>query len=142
MRQGKSVFAKSFGESQSPNDIFLLASISKPMSATALMTLYDQGKLRLTDTVKKFIPEFTGAGRNKITVRQLLTHVSGLPDQLPENQSLRKRHAELVKGKSILLIDDVITTGATAEACVRALLLGGAAGVDVLTLARTLDRST
>jgi CubicO group peptidase (beta-lactamase class C family) len=95
VRQGKSVFAKAFGASKSPDDIFLLASISKPMSATALMTLYDQGKLRLTDTVTQFIPEFTGAERDKITVRQLLTHVSGLPDQLPENQSLRKRHAPL-----------------------------------------------
>jgi CubicO group peptidase (beta-lactamase class C family) len=95
VRQGKSVFAKSFGASKSPNDVFLLASISKPMSATAVMSLYDQGKLRLTDTVQKFIPEFTGAGRDKITVRQLLTHVSGLPDQLPENQSLRQRQAKL-----------------------------------------------
>jgi CubicO group peptidase (beta-lactamase class C family) len=65
------------------------------MSAAALMTLYDQGEFRLDDTVRKFIPEFSGGGKDKITVGQLLTHVSGLPDQLPENQSLRRRHARL-----------------------------------------------
>ena len=97
VRQGKSVFTKSFGASKSVDDIFLLASISKPMSAAALMTLYDQGKIRLDDPVKKFIPEFTGGVRDKITVRHLLTHVSGLPDQLPENQSLRRRHAKLAE---------------------------------------------
>jgi len=95
VRQGKSVFARSFGASKSGDDIFLLASISKPMSAAALMTLYDQGSFRLDDTVMKFVPEFSAGARNKITVRQLLTHVSGLPDQLPENQSLRRRHAKL-----------------------------------------------
>jgi CubicO group peptidase (beta-lactamase class C family) len=95
VRQGKSAFAKSFGASKSVDDIFLLASISKPMSAAVLMTLYDQGKFGLDDPVRKFIPEFTGRVRDRITVRQLLTHVSGLPDQLPENQSLRRRHAKL-----------------------------------------------
>ena len=77
------------------DDLFLLGSISKPMTAAALMTLYDQGRFRLDDPVRKFLPEFTGAARDRITVRQLLTHVSGLPDQLPENQALRKRHAPL-----------------------------------------------
>lgn len=95
VRHGKSVFAKSFGASKSPDDIFLLASISKPISVTAVMTLYDQGEFQLDDPVKKFIPEFTGDGREKIRIRQLLTHVSGLPDQLPENQGLRRRHAKL-----------------------------------------------
>ena len=39
VRQGRSVFAKCFGASKSVDDVFLLASISKPMSAAALMTL-------------------------------------------------------------------------------------------------------
>ena len=97
VRHGQSVFAKSFGAAKSVDDIFLLASISKPMSVAALMTLYDQGKFDLDDPVKKFIPQFTGDGRDKVTIRQLLTHVSGLPDQLPENQMLRQRHAQLAE---------------------------------------------
>ena len=95
VRHSDRVFAKPFGASKSMNDLFLLASISKPMSVAALMTLYDQGKFRLDDPVRRFIPEFTGDAKGKITVRQLLTHVSGLPDQLPENESLRKSHADL-----------------------------------------------
>jgi predicted amidophosphoribosyltransferase len=44
----------------------------------------------------------------------------------------------MVAGKSVLLIDDVLTTGATVEACVRVLQRGGARHVDVLTLARVV----
>jgi CubicO group peptidase (beta-lactamase class C family) len=95
VRQGQRTLARSFGASVATDDIFLLASISKPMSVAALMTLYDQGSFRLEDPVRKFIPEFTGEMRDRITVRQLLSHVSGLPDQLPENNALRRRHAPL-----------------------------------------------
>lgn len=95
VRQRDVEFARSFGAARSIDDMFLLGSISKPISITAVMKLYDQKKFALDDTVTKFIPEFTGDGREKITIRQLLTHVSGLPDQLPQNAMLRARHSKL-----------------------------------------------
>src|SRR5207248_1686764 len=66
-----------------------------PINVTAVMTLFDQGKFQLDDRVKKFLPAFTGNGRDEVTIRHLLTHVSGLPDQLATNNELRKRHAPL-----------------------------------------------
>lgn len=49
---------------------------------------------------------------------------------------VRPGRAKLVKGKRVLLVDDVLTTGATVEACARTLKRAGAACVDVITLAR------
>ena len=94
-RQHDQVFAQTFGASTSIDDIFLLASISKPMSVAALMTLFDKGAFRLNDQVSKYLPEFSSSPKGDVTIRHLLTHVSGLPDQLPENESLRRRHAAL-----------------------------------------------
>ncbi|MFK5920803.1 MAG: serine hydrolase domain-containing protein [Verrucomicrobiota bacterium] len=81
--------------------IFLIASITKPMSAAGIMILADRGELKLSDPVRKFIPEFSQGDRKDITIKQLLTHTSGLPDQLEENATLRAAHAplkEFVKG--------------------------------------------
>lgn len=100
-RLGKAILHRAFGEAKSVDSSFLLGSISKPIAVTALMTLFDQGKFELDDAVKKYIPEFAGNTKDRVTIRHLLTHVSGLPDQVPENAILRKSHApfsEFVKG--------------------------------------------
>ena len=78
-----------------PDTVFLLASITKPMTAAAVMILEGRGQLALADPVRKFIPEFQGGDRGVITIQHLLTHTSGLPDMLPDNDELRKRHAPL-----------------------------------------------
>lgn len=93
--QDDATFTRAFGKARNENAMFLLGSISKPMAITALMTLFDRGEFQLDDPLKKFIPQFTGDGRDAVTMQHLLTHVSGLPDQLAENDSLRKQHASL-----------------------------------------------
>jgi beta-lactamase class C len=89
------VFERAFGKAASPDAVFLLASITKTMTAAGVMVLADREKLRLTDRVVKFIPEFSEGARKDITIEHLLTHTSGLPDQVPDNAALRQRHAPL-----------------------------------------------
>jgi CubicO group peptidase (beta-lactamase class C family) len=67
-----------------PDTLFFIASMTKPVTTTAVMMLYEEGKFLLTDRVSKFIPAFahpkltTGEARREITIRDLLTHRSGL----------------------------------------------------------------
>jgi CubicO group peptidase (beta-lactamase class C family) len=77
--------------------VYLLASITKPMTATALMLLVERGRVSLAEPVQKYLPEFKGPDREKVRVADLLTHVSGLPDMLPENVELRRAHAPLAE---------------------------------------------
>jgi CubicO group peptidase (beta-lactamase class C family) len=93
--QGSRQFLRNFGTAKGTEPIFLLASITKPMTAAAVMTLVDAGQLSLDDKAVKFFPAFTGEGRETITVRNLLTHTGGLPDMLADDEALRERHASL-----------------------------------------------
>ena len=93
-RDGRVVLHQGFGKAQ-PDTIFLLASITKPVTACALMLLVERGQVSLADPAQRYLPEFTGGHRGEVRVRDLLSHISGMPDMLPENIELRRANAPL-----------------------------------------------
>jgi CubicO group peptidase (beta-lactamase class C family) len=89
------------GKAMPADALFWIASESKPMTATALMMLVDEGKVNVEDPVEKYLPEFKGQWlavekdgdhmllkhpEHPITVRNILTHTSGLPFSSPLEQ--------------------------------------------------------
>jgi CubicO group peptidase (beta-lactamase class C family) len=62
--------------------LYDLASITKLFTATAVMRLVEQGRLALDEPVARWLPDFAGGGKADVTLRELLTHTSGLPDYL------------------------------------------------------------
>ncbi len=88
---GKVIYRKAYGhraleprpEPMTVDTIFDIASLTKVVATTpAVMQLFEQGKIRLNDPVTKYIPDFGQNGKQDITIRQLLTHYSGLAPDL------------------------------------------------------------
>src|ERR1700736_1655751 len=88
---GHVIYRKAYGaraleprhEAMTVDTIFDLASLTKVIATTtAMMQLVERGKVRLNDPVAKYLPEFAQNGKEDITVRQLLTHYSGLEPDL------------------------------------------------------------
>lgn len=92
-REGE-VYSKAYGlralvprlEKMSKDSLFDAASLTKVVATTpAIMKLVEAGRLDLGDKVSQHLPEFRGEGKEEITVKQLLTHSSGLRAGLPRN---------------------------------------------------------
>ena len=85
----------------SDDTLFWIASMTKPVTAVAVMMLFDEGKLRPTDLVSKYIPEFadlkTPSGKQaNLTITHILTHTSGLAEATGEEARKAKTLKELV----------------------------------------------
>jgi uncharacterized protein YbbC (DUF1343 family)/CubicO group peptidase (beta-lactamase class C family) len=96
------VYRKAFGmrslepvrEAMTVDTIFDIASMTKCVAtATAVMQLVEAGKLRLNDPVAAYLPEFAKNGKENITLRELLTHFSGLREDLDLNARWTGREA-------------------------------------------------
>ena len=104
-RKGRLVWQKTYGsrvvdpsrEPMTPDTVFDVASLTKVVAtATSIMILVERGKLRLNDPVSRYIPELKGDGRERVTIEQLLTHISGYAPDF----DLRERwtgHDEAIK---------------------------------------------
>jgi len=92
--QGRVIYRGAFGYRalvpekipMTPDSIFDISSLTKVVTATAVMQLAEKGKLVLDKPVVRYWPQFRGKGKEKITVRQLLTHYSGLRPDLDMRQ--------------------------------------------------------
>ena len=91
-RDGQVIFADALGDAvREPEPhpatlgtIYDLASLTKPLVTGMLCArMFERGEIALGDPVKKYLPEFAGTDKHAITLRQLLTHTSGLPAWRP-----------------------------------------------------------
>ena len=85
------VYQKAFGKANLELDVpmrtemvFRIASISKQFTAIAILMLMEEKKLKLEDTITKYIPDYP-MGPEPITIQHLLTHTSGISRSITQN---------------------------------------------------------
>ena len=135
-RNGKIVYQRAFGTADpdgspvQPDSIFRIASQTKAVTSTAVMMLFEEGHFRLNDPISKFLPEFanptvleaydeqtgryiTRPAKSEITIRQLITHRSGLGYGIIDRDPRMKQIyidagiTDLYSTKPVVLADNV-----------------------------------
>ncbi|AWB90849.1 serine hydrolase domain-containing protein [Aeromicrobium chenweiae] len=81
-----------------------LASVTKPIVAIAVMSLVESGHLTLDDTIADHLPDYAGTDKATLTVRQLLSHTSGIPGQVPLYASSPTREEMLTAIRELPLL--------------------------------------
>ncbi|WP_342118085.1 serine hydrolase domain-containing protein [Pseudoduganella sp. OTU4001] len=109
--QGKVVYHRAFGLANREWNIphgtdtaFRVASLTKQFTATMIMQLAEQGKLRLDDPIGKYVPELNADTGKRVTLHQLLNHTSGIVDYANFPGFWAKRLGEKVPKEDFLAI--------------------------------------
>jgi serine beta-lactamase-like protein LACTB, mitochondrial len=116
---GRIAWARGFGVADVENDVearadtvYRIASISKPISATAILQLVEKGKLSLDDPVTKHVPSFPDHGLG-ITLRHLLTHTSGIRHYKEGEMNLKDHFDSVEAALEIFRNDPLLFTPGT-----------------------------
>ena len=92
-------------ETMQEDTIFDAASLTKVVACTpAVMLLVERGQVRLDATVQAYLPGFTGDGKGAVTVRELLTHTSGLPPDIETKTDWHGQAEAVAKACAIKLL--------------------------------------
>jgi CubicO group peptidase (beta-lactamase class C family) len=102
VQRGSPVFKRSYGIANLETKInldsttnFNIASLTKQFTALAILQLVDRKKLSLDDPLSKFFPEFNKRVAEGVTVKELLTHSSGIIDHYDLSDTKNTKHAQI-----------------------------------------------
>jgi len=119
---GKSVFERAYGdralepevEPMTEDTVFDMASLTKCLAtATAVMQLYELHKLSFDDPVAKYLPAFAANGKENVTIRELLTHYSGLPPDISLKDAWGLAAPDRAEGLRRAFASSLVTTPGT-----------------------------
>lgn len=88
--------------------VYRIASISKPIAATAVMQLVERGRVRLDDPVQQYVPAFPAKGEQRVTVRHLLTHTSGIRHYRDGEMESRESYETVASALAIFKDDPLL----------------------------------
>jgi CubicO group peptidase (beta-lactamase class C family) len=116
---GKIVYSEGFGYADLeervpvwPTTKFRIGSISKPLTATALMELVEAGKVELDAPVQRYVPSFPDKGAD-ITVRQVAGHLAGIRHYQGDEFEIQKHYSSVLEGLKIFENDPLVAPPGT-----------------------------
>jgi len=112
-RNGRPIIEKGYGMASielgvpnTPDMKFLIGSITKQFTATAIMQLAERGLLEVTDPITKYLPGYPKETGDRITIHHLLTHGSGIPSYTDDGELMEKRTLAMTLEELIAVFKD------------------------------------